>query len=522
MNKFARKAAAVLFAGAMVAQMGIGASAIDININGQGVGASYRAFRLLNLNTSLKADGHDGHPDGEHTDACYNYAYTVNEKYRSYLRTAMGNASATDQAIVDYIRGLDANGAREFADALYEAMYPDVSSNSLAADGVATAEDGGTTATVTTNRQGYYLISEATIGTAPDSKSLVMLDTLGQEAITVNTKEDIPTLTKKILENGTPVDAIDLAATDEVEFELTGTMPDNISSYDTYYYEFHDTIADGLKIKADSFSVTVDGATATVGTADTNNFVYDGGTDTFSVKTSDLKAVATGLGKTLTADSKVIVKYKAVVDATAESGTVGNVNTAKLEFSNNPYDQGVGKTSNTPDDKVKVFTYDVIVNKKDGTGAALKGANFTLQKKGADGTYSDYRTNTFNADQTVFEFRALDAGEYQLVESTVPDGYNGAEPVKFEIRATYDKDSADPQLTDLKVFIDGAEQGADGPFTINMTPGEITTSVVNSTGTKLPSTGGSGTYAFYIGGGVLVAAGAGTMIMMRKRKKSAE
>lgn len=518
MNKFFRKTAAFMFAAALMAQASVGASAININVEGQGVGSSYRAFQLLSLNTSLKATGHDAHPDGEHTDDCYNYAYTVNSKYRDYLRQAMGNTTATDTQIIDYIRGLDADGVRAFADTLYTNMYTAMNNGTLAPDGVATADTDAkeTNVTILVPKQGYYMISEAVIGSDPDSKSLVMLDTLGQDDITVKTKEDIPSLTKKIIENGTEVDAIDIDAADEVEFELKGTIPKNIGAYDKYYYEFHDTLANGLSVKDGSMSVTVDGATAEMGT----DFLYENTDNAISVKCADLKAVATKLGKTLSETSTVSVKYKAQMNANAVSGQTGNPNVASLEFSNNPYDQADGKTSTTSQDKVQVFTYDVIVNKVDGAGQPLKGANFTLQKKGEDGTFADFRTNTFDADQTQFRFDNLDKGEYQIVEITVPDGYNGSEPVPFEIKSTYDTDSADPKLTDLKVFIGGAEQAVDGPFTVTLGDGEISTSITNSTGTILPGTGGSGVYGFYIGGSVLLAAGGGALIYLHKRKKN--
>lgn len=514
MNKFARKASALLFAGALFAQAGMGAMALDINISGQGLGSSYQAFRLLDLKTSLKATGHDGHDENVHGDDCWNYAYTVPTKYRSYLQAAMGDDDATDTAIIDYIRDLDADGIRTFADTIYKAM---VAAN-VDFDAEVTAAEDAKTATLTVAEQGYYLVSEATVGSDPDSRSLVMLNTLGSEDIDVNTKESIPSVTKKIIENGKEVDALDVDAADEVEFSLKGTLPDNIASYATYHYEFHDTMSAGLAVKDGTMTVTIDGAAAEIG--DGKDFVYTNADGVISVKCVDLKAVATKLGKTLSGTSVVELKYKATLDKDAVSGTTGNPNTAKLEFSNDPYSQGEGKTSTTPEDKVQVFTYDVVINKTDGADQPLKGANFKLQKKNAEGNFVDFRTNTFNAEQTTFRFDALDAGEYQIVETTVPEGYNGAEPIAFEIRATYDATSDDPKLTDLKVFIGGVEQAEDGPFTVNITSGEVSTAIVNNTGTKLPSTGGAGVYGFYIGGSVLVAGGVGAMIFIHKRKKN--
>ena len=45
----------------------------------------------------------------------------------------------------------------------------------------------------------------------------------------------------------------------------------------------------------------------------------------------------------------------------------------------------------------------------------------------------------------------IDAGEYKLVETTVPGGYNKAEDIVFTVAATYTTDAAEPVLRELKV-----------------------------------------------------------------------
>lgn len=79
-----------LLAGIMAMALSVPASAVDITIDGSA--ASYDAFRLLNLTTSLKSEDdvvHESHEAGQHTDACYNYAYTVNDKYLAVMQEAM-------------------------------------------------------------------------------------------------------------------------------------------------------------------------------------------------------------------------------------------------------------------------------------------------------------------------------------------------------------------------------------------------------------------------------------------------
>ncbi|MBD5585773.1 MAG: isopeptide-forming domain-containing fimbrial protein [Clostridia bacterium] len=538
MNKFVRKAAAVMFAGAMLVQMSMGASAAKLTISGQGEGSIYAAYRLLNLETTLKSDGHDAHPEGKHTDSCYSYAYTVNSKYRSLLRSVIDPDDAdgpTDGEIIGYIRDMDSEQIHEFSDALYKSFLEDAGTWVPDFSDFEAQADGKTFVSGSDVRQGYYLIRETKIGAAPDVRSLIMLDTMGQDDLTINTKEDIPDLTKKIFEDNKYVDAVDQAVGDTVHYQLKTTIPELsyrgfIHNTKPYNIQFYDTMSSGLSLDKDSVVLKVNGKSVNLAECDKDGELVSG--DYAQVGGLCYEDIGAGgfagvlhvyvqplaFSDTTTDDIVVTVDYDCEITRDAVSGTAGNPNTAKLYFDNDPYNTKPS-TSVTPEDKNTVFTYDVVVNKVDGAGASVKGANFKLQKKNDAGTYVDYRTNTFDANQTVFRFDDLDSGFYKLVESTVPDGYNGAADVEFEIRATYDKDSDDPKLTDLKVYIDGVEQGTDGPFVIDMTPGEVKTNIVNTSGKKLPSTGGAGTYAFYIGGGVLVLVGAGAMIMMQKRKK---
>ena len=116
----------------------------------------------------------------------------------------------------------------------------------------------------TVDTQGYYLIAESQKADDPDSVSLVMLNTAGQENITVTSKEGIPTLEKKIKDGDSYADAVDAAVGDTVEFRLTGSMPENIGNYKTYKYVFHDTMDRGLSFGAVA-SVTIDGTAVDAG-----------------------------------------------------------------------------------------------------------------------------------------------------------------------------------------------------------------------------------------------------------------
>ena len=161
------------------------------------------------------------------------------------------------------------------------------------------------------------------------------------------------------------------------------------------------------------------------------------------------------------------------------------------------------------------------MNKTDKSGAALAGANFELQIE-RNGQYETYRTNDLQDGQTKFTFTGLDAGKYKLVETKGPDGYNRADDVEFEIAAAMDENSDDPKLTNLVVKQGDKilSEGDDALFTISIDAGTATTSVVNHTGIRLPSTGGMGTYAIYGGGGALIAGGIILTIMKKKEENS--
>ena len=216
-------------------------------------------------------------------------------------------------------------------------------------------------------------------------------------------------------------------------------------------------------------------------------------------------------GVTLDKDTKVVVTYSAKLNENAVIGSAGNPNTVNLTYSNNPNKGGEGETGKTPEDKNIVFTYKTVVNKVDQDKKSLAGAAFKLEKKQSDGSYKTVKEFTAG-EETTFEFKGLDDGDYKLSETTTPAGYNTIAPIEFTISAEHDTDSADPKLTELT----GNVTKGEATFTVDKDAGSLTTDVVNKKGSTLPSTGGIGTTIFYAAGGALVVL-AGVMIAARKR-----
>lgn len=480
-----KKLFAAMVAMVMAFAMGVTVYAADITITNGAAGSEYAAYRLLNA-----TDGGEG-----------KFAYTLNDKYAAALKEVTGKTE--DKDVINYISGLDADGIRAFADAVFakiKTLEPEAKTSDAKFSGV---------------DQGYYLIAETKTGDEGDTYSLVMLDTAGNDSVTVTTKEDRPELEKKVKEKNDSTgaesdwqDAADYDIGDNVPFQLTGTVDAKYDKYGSYYYAFHDTMSDGLTFNADSVTVTVDGTVVTTGYEVVTEDLDD--SCTFEVRFADLKNI-----KAVKAGSKVVVNYTAKLNENAVIGEGGNTNVSKLEYSNNPYGDGTGVT---PEDKVIVFTYNLIANKVDGNNAPLEGAGFTLYK--LDSTTGDYvAVGNEITGVTTFYFKGVDAGQYKLVETTVPAGYNKADDLVFSVEATYDTTSDNPELKTLVVKDASGKvvsEGTEAIFTATLRTGAVSTDVQNLSGTELPATGGIGTKIFYTVGAIIMIVAA-VLLITRKR-----
>jgi len=504
----------------------------------------YAGYQLLALTTSLKTGEHHTAHDGDHTDDCYNYAYTVNEKYRAIFQAEVfangGNylwdgsskpASAdgiTDDMILKYLsnqtsdNGDEYHTMRQVADRLYRAIRvagiePDVPNMTGDSDEIA---------------QGYWMIADVTdLEGENEANSLVMVSTKGQGELTVTPKVALPTVEKKvkdidnseddsILDNAWH-DSADHDIGDTVPFKLTATLPSNFKAYidrdasgnNTHPYQltFHDTLSDGLTLNAGSIKVYMyeTAYKANVDT-DVNDYQLDvteyftvsttcDDTCTFEVTCDDVVKISD-----VTKDSAFVVYYEATLNENAVIGSAGNPNEVYLEFSNDPYSESTGMTEK---DKVVVFTYKLIINKTDTHGHALKGAGFTLYKKNFAGEYVAIGTELKGEDMTTFTWEGLDDGDYKLAETTVPDGYNKMSDILFSISASHSETAGEPALLSL----DGGQMG-----TGTVDTGSIERDIVNNTGTALPETGAAGTMLL-IGGGSLVVLMAAVFMITRKK-----
>ncbi|MDO5549208.1 MAG: SpaA isopeptide-forming pilin-related protein [Eubacteriales bacterium] len=152
-------------------------------------------------------------------------------------------------------------------------------------------------------------------------------------------------------------------------------------------------------------------------------------------------------------------------------------------------------------------------------GTPLSDAVFTLYKEDSDSAetitvgndsknVTTERTGLTSGDDGIFYTNAsIENGTYYLVETTAPDGYNKlADAVTFTV-------SADGvQATDNYIKVGEPEVDDDGVTT-------YTISVTNSTGYKLPDTGGSGTIWFTFGGLAILAGCLMAGFRMRRKRE---
>ena len=510
--------------------------------------------------------------DGE----AFNYA--VVPAFRAVLASVLNIDTADkaeaviDNAILEGIAALTTGeSVRHFADDLYRAIQ----AAGIAAD--ITEWDGA----AKTVNQGYWLIVDVTENLVEESNSLVILDTAGDNAVTVNLKADKTTTEKKVDDENDSIsddipghedgrawqDTSDYDIGDKIPFIVTGQLANDVTSYSYYSFKIVDTVSEGLTHLGNSadetnIQILVNGEVQTLKAAGTEgeaNWVYeiDGQTLTvypnfgYTMNDGTEKEASAANGgdflKLFPADashdkinsSTFTLRYNCLLNENAVVGGAGNVNEAKSIVSNNPYDDGFGET---PLDSTVTFTYKFVVDKVDPKGNPLTGAEFSLYKfiaegKGTytgsetvaataedaalNGTYFNHPSAnsygkfeivdrlTINDEGTQFTFNGIDDGYYVLLETTVPDGYKGIEPVEFHVVASHTASG----IIELKAVVKG---GTSQVISGDTATGALTAVIENHSGSELPSTGGMGTTLFYTMGG-LMAVSALVLLVTKKR-----
>ena len=109
----------------------------------------------------------------------------------------------------------------------------------------------------------------------------------------------------------------------------------------------------------------------------------------------------------------------------------------------------------------------------------------------------------------------LDAGRYQITETTTPEGYNTIAPFEITVTPKY-KDNGEldvltVQSDNREMTIIGDADGATMPLTIK-----------NKKGSNLPLTGLNGVTFTWIAGGAVLCIGVAHLIRSRKQAEESE
>lgn len=489
-------------------------------------------------------------------------------------RALDGTPEANNAAVTEYIGGLSATSnptMKQFADKLWLAIdantgiTPDVTEFAGKVGGASFE-----------GPQGYYLIRQTAAGNSDALSAVIVntagqdgVDvTLKKDVPTVEKK--VQNVNDSSNTTSDWQDSADHDVNDPVNFKLTGTVAQNVNEYHKYKFQFNDTMSQGLTfvqagetvaptdvtVKINDVPITA-GYTVTLANVAAGTVApYTDGT-VLTVAFEDLLAAAKTAGITLDGRDLVTVEYKATLNENAKIGTDGNPNKVDLTFANDPHFNGAGDkqpTGTTPKDEVIVFTYEVNADKITSNKTPLEGASFALLKwfggeenvwkvyqHAADGTAAGWvalptgvtianknaiatlsqtdaakipgtATAKNKDDKWTVNFPRIDDGDYAIVETVVPAGYNYAAPTQFTIAGNLV--TAQPKGEAItSTFKDPTVNG------LTVSGGTISASIVNKAGNVLPSTGGMGTTVLYVAGAAIVLiAGIGLAVALRRRQ----
>ena len=451
-----------------------------------------------------------------------NYAYTVNDTYKSTLASVLNIVETSKDeefaAAVTKLGSDNATAVQKFAndftaEALTKKLSATATSNKI--------EESKTAYTFSNLAAGYYLVYVT--GGKEIQSSLVTVDATNS----VNLKTEAPSIEKKADKETVSIGQV-------VKYTVTGSIPDT-TGYDQYQYIIHDELSKGLDFVKNADGDALDKATeANVTIAFTESGITPARTTPTSATLSGegnrtmaldlsawVKANQTNKGKVFT------VTYYAKVNANA---VVTEKNSAQLEYGNKP-----DETTTTTPSEAKTPTYPLnILKKKKGSEDKLAGAKFKLYSSEADANANDAAkaikvspvvagvagnyvvdpessTTEFESVASIDEkgynlhVNGLAAGDYWLVETEAPAGYNKlTAPIKVTIEKS--TDAVDANQWTLK--------DADG----KKIDSKIVT-IENSTGSLLPSTGGMGTIIFAVIAAILVL-GVAVSFIRDKRKNA--
>lgn len=380
------------------------------------------------------------------------------------------------------------------------------------------------------------------------------LDTTAFSGAQVKVKNYKPDFKKEI----TGKKDADYGIGDDVPYTLTVNVPENVAKLKTFTVS--DEMDSNQLVVNDDIVVKGVEVNETAETKFTKDTEYTLTTTSAAGKSGftiafDTKAIADYAGGTIT------ITYTAKLQPGASVGAVGNVNSADLKYSKKT---DITTTEEDPPydihDEAVVYTFKTGILKKgnNADGEPLKDVEFTLYKKydatkdtmNADGTVkfmgadktiltpAEAAAKKLNAtvsdepkwfavmnlktgDDGTAVANGLPTGEYKLVETKTHEGYNLLTgPVDANLTLDYTTTWSDTKTFDstgklIKHDYNTTEvKNGDTPYSY----AEIV--IINRKGFNLPTTGGFGTLLFSGIGVLLVVAGVGVLLSLKKKNRA--
>lgn len=423
-----------------------------------------------------------------------------------------------EQQAVDYVASLSGQDSalRQFLSTVQDRLQP-AQGESFRVD--STAADGSFT--IAGLDYGWYMADEegTDISGSHAAASLLMVSTAAP-SVQIKVKSDYPQLIKQIEEDdGTAGwnDIGDYQYGQAIPYRFETTLPD-VSGYETYLMRFHDRMDPALDFDPSSVAVTMDKDGKQYRLSPQEFTITDTPTadETFSVTIPDIKAIADREFGSF--GQRVELTYNGVFNEgildRQDQGKQGFENTVRLEFSNDP---DSSQTGFTPWDTVVCYTYRLNAVKHNENDVKLAGAKFRLyldkdcQTELGFAKHGDVYLPAADAqdivtdDEGSFRLDGLDQGTYWLREVQAPAGYHKLkDPIEITITPGFVDDrhayvAGGQGLTDLTATAGGQDLETDPIQT------SANLSVLNRTGSVLPSTGSGMTI-------VLFAAAAGLAV----------
>lgn len=385
-----------------------------------------------------------------------------------------------------------------------------------------------------------------------DEKNLELTVTDPRPDVEKKVKDRVPASDE---EKDQYVKASDYSVGDEIPYKVTVKVPQallnaTVANDANFVFEVKDT-PEHLEDK-DVKAISITGAEVTTGvkiTPDAEYNVKGGKGFTASFTQAALKELV-GAGDTFT------ITYTATLLKGADMTIDGNKNTINLKYSNKiDADGKINPGTSKIEDGAVVYTFSIHVKKlgENANGEPLPNVKFNVYKEVAAGTVGAVKGSTIGItgedadkdfvkvviddtenDDTKYDLVTNNNGEakvdglangtYYLVETATVNGYNLLSgPVKVTIQVSYSKSwkAKDDYVGDKLVHHEETlhEEYFGGTKT---TPGNgyILTTIINRKGFNLPTTGGFGTLLFSGIGVLLVVAGVGVLLSLKKKNRA--